>query len=118
MQKVAALCVVGFGFAFAPLFGMGSRNELLIFMCAGLAVMGLVYGPISATLGSLFPTNVRYTGTSVAFNFAGIIGGSLAPYFATWLATRHGLSYVGYYMATAGLVTLTSLLFMRRYIRD
>jgi metabolite-proton symporter len=118
MQKVAALCVIGFGLAFAPLFGTGSRVELLIFLCVGLAVMGLVYGPISATLGSLFPTNVRYTGTSVAFNFAGILGGSLAPYFATWLATHHSLSYVGYYMATAGLVTLTSLQFMRGYIRD
>ena len=29
---------------------------------------------------------MRYTGSSLTFNFAGIFGASLAPYIATWLA--------------------------------
>ena len=44
---------------------------------------------------------------------AGIIGASVAPYIATWLAANYGLAYVGYYMALAGAVTLTALLLMR-----
>jgi hypothetical protein len=31
---------------------------------------------------------VRYTGASLTFNLAGILGASLAPYAATWLATN------------------------------
>ena len=65
---------------------------------------------IGSALASLFPTAVRYTGTSLAFNFAGILGASLAPSIATYLSLKHGLSYVGYYLSGAGLVTLVALL--------
>jgi fucose permease len=56
---------------------------------------------------------VRYTGSSLAFNFAGIFGASLAPYIATWLAKNYGLQYVGYYLSSAALLTLIGLLLMR-----
>jgi hypothetical protein len=71
--------------------------------------MGLTYGPLGAALAELFPTAVRYTGVSLAFNLAGILGASLAPYIATWLASRYGLSYVGYYLSAAALVTFAAL---------
>ena len=64
-------------------------------------------------LSELFPTAVRYTGSSLAFNFAGIFGASLAPYIATWLAKTYGLQYVGYYLSTAALLTLLGVLLMR-----
>jgi hypothetical protein len=66
----------------------------------------LTYGPLGSALASLFPTPVRYTGTSLSFNFAGILGASLAPYIATDLASHHGLSWVGGYLSAAGLVSL------------
>jgi hypothetical protein len=56
---------------------------------------------------------VRYTGTSLTFNFAGILGASLAAPIATWLATHYGLAFVGYYLSTAGFITLIALLFMK-----
>jgi MFS family permease len=71
--------------------------------------MGLSYGPLGTTLSELFPTSVRYTGTSLAFNLAGIFGASIAPYLATWLATNKGLQYVGYYLSGAAVVTLVAL---------
>jgi MFS family permease len=72
--------------------------------------MGLTYGPLGTALAQMFPTAVRYTGASLAFNMAGIFGASLAPYIATWLAATHGLAYVGYYLAAAAVVTLLALL--------
>ena len=48
--------------------------------------MGMTYGPLGTVLSELFPTAVRYTGSSLTFNLAGIFGASLAPYIATWLA--------------------------------
>ena len=50
--------------------------------------MGLTYGPLGTVLSELFPTAVRYTGSSLTFNLAGIFGASLAPYIATWLAEQ------------------------------
>ena len=55
-------------------------------MALGLSLMGMTYGPLGTVLSELFPTAVRYTGSSLTFNFAGIFGASLAPYIATWLA--------------------------------
>jgi hypothetical protein len=61
-------------------------------------------------LSELFPTTVRYTGSSVTFNLAGIFGASLAPYIATWLAQSYGLHSVGYYLASASSLTFAALL--------
>ena len=79
-------------------------------MIVGLALMGLTYGPLGTTLSEMFPTAVRYTGSSVTFNLAGIFGASLAPYIATHLATKYGLQYVGYYLTSAAVLTLIGLL--------
>jgi MFS family permease len=81
-----------------------------LFLSLGLALMGMTYGPLGTMLSELFPTAVRYTGASLTFNFAGILGASLAPYAATWLATNHGLHYVGYYLSIAALISLVALL--------
>jgi MFS family permease len=76
----------------------------------GLSLMGMTYGPLGTVLSELFPTAVRYTGSSLTFNFAGIFGASLAPYIATRLATNYGLRYVGYYLTVAALITIAGLL--------
>jgi metabolite-proton symporter len=111
---IVALLVVVFGLAFDKLFSVQSSTSALWFLCLGLGLMGLTYGPIGASLGELFPTAVRYTGTSLTFNLAGIFGASLAPYFATWLATNFGVQYVGYYLISAALITFAALWYMRR----
>jgi hypothetical protein len=72
-------------------------------------LMGCTYGPLGTALTELFPTAVRYTGTSLSFNMAGILGASLAPYIATSLAVHFGVAYVGYYLSAAALLTLGAL---------
>jgi allophanate hydrolase subunit 1 len=57
---------------------------------------------------------VRYTGASLTFNLAGILGGSLAPYIATGLADSYGIAFVGYYLAAAAAVTLAAQLLLNR----
>ncbi len=97
-----------FGLVMAPLFAAGPRGAILM-MAVGLSLMGLTYGPLGTLLSELFPTAVRYTGSSLTFNFAGIFGASLAPYIATWLATNYGLQFVGYYLTAAAVLTLIGL---------
>jgi MFS family permease len=87
--------------------------NVLVFLALGFALSGLAYGPLGSALANLFPTAVRYTGTSLSFNLAGILGASLAPPVATLLASHYGVAYVGYYLSAAGLVTLTALLLIK-----
>jgi metabolite-proton symporter len=104
--------IVAFGVILAPMFRAGTAGAVTM-MAMGLALMGLTYGPLGTVLSELFPTPVRYTGSSLTFNFAGIFGASLAPYIATWLAKTYGLEYVGYYLSAAGIMTFFGLLAAR-----
>jgi metabolite-proton symporter len=106
------VAIGAFGLAMAPMFLAGTTGAVLT-MVVGLSLMGLTYGPLGTTLSELFPTPVRYTGSSLTFNMAGIFGASLAPYIATWLAKTYGLRYVGYYLSTAAVLTLVGLLAAR-----
>jgi len=79
----------------------------------GLALMGMTFGPLGTVVSELFPTPVRYTGSSLAFSMAGILGASLAPYIAMWLARNYGLQYVGYYLTVSAVLTFVGLLMIR-----
>jgi metabolite-proton symporter len=107
---VVSAAIMLFGLLLAPLFGSGSIAGVTLFLSLGMAVMGMTYGPLGTLLSELFPPEVRYTGSSLTFNLGGILGASLAPYAATWLAVNYGLSYVGYYLSFAALFSLVALL--------
>ena len=104
--------IAAFGFVLAPMLEAGLAGATLA-LIVGLSLMGLTYGPIGTVLSELFPTRVRYTGSSLTFNLAGIFGASLAPYVATWLAQQYGLQYVGYYLTAAAVLTLFGLVSIR-----
>ena len=104
--------IIAFGFVMAPMLSSGLTGATMT-MIVGLSLMGLTYGPLGTILSELFPTRVRYTGSSLTFNLAGIFGASLAPYAATWLAQHYGLQYVGYYLSAAATITLLGLLAIR-----
>jgi hypothetical protein len=60
---------------------LGSKNELVI-ACAiasGLAIHAIMYGPQGAFITEQFPARVRYAGASLAYTFAGVFAGGLAP---------------------------------------
>jgi metabolite-proton symporter len=97
-----------FGLVMAPLLLAGTVGAALT-LGIGMSLIGLAYGPLGTVLAELFPTPVRYTGSSLTYNLAGIVGASLAPYAATWLATSHGLEYVGYYLSASALLSLLGL---------
>jgi MFS family permease len=112
MLVAASIGIALFGVVMGPLFSAGTTGAVLT-LAIGLGLMGLTYGPLGTVLAELFPTAVRYTGSSLTFNMAGIFGASLAPYVATWLAENYGLEYVGYYLTGAALLSLVGLFLSR-----
>ena len=103
-----------FGLTMAPMFLAGTAGAVTM-MVVGLSLMGLTYGPLGTLLSELFPTPVRYTGSSLTFNFAGIFGASLAPYIATRALSPRTYEhyYVSYYLSAAALLTFVGLLAAR-----
>jgi len=102
-----------FGLFFSSMLESGNTFIVFLFLCTGLAIMGLTYGPIGTVLSELFPTSVRYTGSALTFNLAGIFGASFAPLIATKLAETYGLYAVGYYLTAASLLSLVAFLLIR-----
>jgi len=102
------------GFLMSPMMSGGSLGATALFLSMALFLMGITYGPLGAWLPGLFPARVRYTGASVAFNSAGILGGALAPIAAQALAQSGGLSGVGLYLSGAAVVSLIGLLALRK----
>ncbi|CAM3706550.1 MFS transporter [Rouxiella silvae] len=104
------LLIILFALTFPSVISGGSISAVMVFLICGFSVMGLTFGPMGALLPELFPTEVRYTGASFSYNVSSILGASVAPYIATWLATHYGLFYVGVYLASMATLTLIALL--------
>nr|WP_171263410.1 MFS transporter [Acinetobacter sp. ANC 4648] len=107
-----------FGLVFANMLESGSTLIVFLFLCTGLGLMGMTYGPIGTVLSEIFPISVRYTGSALTFNLAGIFGASFAPLIATKLATTYGLYAVGYYLSAASILSLLAFLAIRETKND
>ena len=105
--------VVLAGFLLGPMLGSGSLALVFAYLALALLLMGFVYGPLGAWLPGLFPPRVRYTGASMAFNIAGVLGGGLTPLFAQALAENVGLAAVGWYGSIAAGLSLVALIATR-----
>ena len=108
------LGTVAVGFLMGPMMRGDSLFTTWLFLSMALFLMGIVYGPLGALLSDLFPARVRYTGASVAFNTAGILGGAVTPLAAQALAERGGLTDVGLYLSAAALASFLGLVILRR----
>ncbi|AWN42141.1 MFS transporter [Methylobacterium durans] len=106
------LATIGLGILLGPMLGSGQGALVLGFLCLGLLAMGWLFGPMGALLPELFPTRVRYTGASVTYNLAGIIGASGAPYLAQRLVEWGGIGLVGAYLAAAAAISLAAVALM------
>jgi MFS family permease len=114
---VVTAAIMLFGLSFnsflAPgVMGTGEQANMglmLLFLCTGMTLMGLSFGPMSAVLPELFPTNVRYTGSGVSYNVSSILGAALTPFVAVWLARSHGVGSVGLYLSVLAVLTLIAL---------
>ena len=114
----ASICVFIFGLFFSNFFIAGHLGILIVFLSLGMFLMGISYGPLGTALAEIFPVAVRYTGASLSFTLAGILGASLTPYLATRLAKSYGLQYVGFYLSIAAGLTLLALVFARSSMKD
>ncbi|WP_395330119.1 MFS transporter [Novosphingobium sp. BL-8H] len=103
------------GLLMGPMFAAGSLAAIAAFLSLGLFTMGFVYGPLASLLPQLFDARVRYTGSSIAFNVGGILGGGFAPAIAQGLVDKGGVLFVGLYISVAAVLSLVGLLWVPRH---
>ncbi|HSU48818.1 MAG TPA: MFS transporter [Arthrobacter sp.] len=107
-----------FGLLFVPLFSGGFAGTMGL-LILGFSLMGLTFGPMGALLPELFPTNVRYTGSAISYNFSSILGAAVAPFIAValWEMAKGSPVLVGVYLTAMAVLTLIAL-FLTRETRD
>ncbi|WP_397545365.1 MFS transporter [Saccharopolyspora gloriosae] len=91
-----------------PYFLLVDSGSIMLFLMGGIVVQvcrTAVYGPQSAYFSELFSTRFRYSGASLAYQLAAILGGGLAPMICTAL-----YSWTGSSMAIAGYVVVLCLI--------
>ncbi|MCQ9121692.1 MFS transporter [Rodentibacter pneumotropicus] len=88
----------------------GTPISVFAFLVIGMAIMGMTFGPMAALLPELFPTEVRYSGASLAYNLASIIGATIAAMISLKINASFGVMGVGIYLAINALMTLLALL--------
>ena len=98
-------------FALFPLLGSGDQRSIHLALVVGLVLHGAMYGPQAAFITELFPTRIRYSGVSIAYQLTSIFAGSLAPIIALWLYRETGSAmpvaiYVGVSCAISGISAL------------
>ncbi|APZ06586.1 MULTISPECIES: MFS transporter [Kosakonia] len=68
-------------------------------------------GACTAAMAELFPTNVRYGGLSIAYNFAVAFFGGITPWFSAWLITSTGDKFSpAFYVMGAALITFITVM--------
>jgi len=115
---ITTAAIAVFGFFFSYFLNSGNATLVATFVCIGMSLMGFTYGPLGTFLSELFPTTVRYSGASLTFNLAGILGAAFAPMIAIWLASTYGLNYVGFYLTAAALISLVSFLVISKKVHQ
>jgi MFS transporter, metabolite:H+ symporter (MHS) family protein len=104
------VAIIAFGLLMPQFLLNGTPTSVLAFVLVGMVLMGCTFGPMAALLPELFPTKVRYSGSSLAYNLAAIVGASLATIVAIELNAYYGLIGVGAYLAFNGVLSLLALI--------
>lgn len=106
----AAVAAGVWPFVFFLMADGGSWPLLAFGVVVGLAIHSVMYGPQAAFIAEQFSPRLRYTGSSLAYTLAGLIGGAVAPLLFTALLSSYD-SWVplALYIAVAAAVTIAGL---------
>jgi MFS family permease len=100
-----AACVP-WAFVVVPLIDTDNKALYAVAIVGTSAISGIGSGPVGAFIPELFATRYRYSGSALAINLAGVIGGALPPLIAGTLLATYGSWSIGVMLATLALTSL------------
>ena len=112
---VATIATMAWLWLLFPLLETRTEWAVVLVFVSGLTLHAFMYGPQAAFIAEQFPAQVRYAGASLAYTFAGVFAGGLAPFAFTALYRAYDTTRVVVLYASAALViTLIALALARR----
>ncbi|HEY0890752.1 MAG TPA: MFS transporter [Nocardioides sp.] len=107
----ASIATIVWAFVFFGLLDTKNSGLIIVAVAGGLFIFAAFSAVIGAFFAELFPTEVRYSGVSLAYNLASVLAGSLAPIIAIWLYAKFDTGFaIGAYLAAMGVVSLLASL--------
>ncbi|MGW4870403.1 MFS transporter [Streptomyces chartreusis] len=111
--RVYALGAAGIALWAVPLFLLIDTGSLL-WLAVGSFVascfLSIMYGPQAALFAELFTPEMRYTGASLGYQIAAVLGGGLAPFVMVLLLEATGTSMsVSAYIIGLAVIALVSI---------
>ncbi|MBA2950009.1 MFS transporter [Streptomyces himalayensis] len=111
--RIYALGAVGLAVWAVPLFLLVDTASLLWLAVASFVTscfLSIMYGPQAALFAELFTPEMRYTGASLGYQIAAILGGGLAPFIMVLLLEATGTSMaVSAYIIGLSVIALASI---------
>lgn len=121
-KKLYAIAAVLGGiwiFVFLALLQTRSFPLAIVGVMVGLIIHCFMYAPQAAHIAEQFHARLRYTGSSLAYTFAGIFAGGLAPtMFALFDKDWKNSWLIGAWVAGACVITLIGLAMGRAVVDD
>src|SRR3954463_15787037 len=110
VYAAGAVAAAAWSFAFFPLLSTGTTAVIVFAVVVALFTHAAMYGPQAAFIAELFSTELRYSGASMGYQLAGVLGGGIAPIVAIALVEAFGTAYaVSVYVLAMMLLTLVAL---------
>lgn len=107
---------IALAFPVMALLDMGNTVAFMLSIVLGLSlIQGFTSGPYGAFAGELFPTSVRYSGTSIGYQLASTLGAGFTPMIATALVIAGGgdLWLVALLWMSFSAMSLTALIWSK-----
>ncbi len=121
--KLAALFAMLSPYPMFVLVQHGTTMSIVIGIALAVVCMAGFYSVIAGFISEIFPTRIRYSAISLAYQVCGAIAGGLTPLVGTWLAHRYtgqwwplAVFYTG--LAAISLVCIAALDARRGAQRD
>jgi MFS family permease len=110
VYAAGAVSAALWAFAFFPMLSTRSPFVIVIATVVALATHAAMYGPQAAFIAELFSTKLRYSGASMGYQIAGVLGGGIAPLVSIWLVKETGTPFaVSFYVLAMVALTLVAL---------
>jgi metabolite-proton symporter len=107
----ASSATIVWAFVFFALLDTKQPGLIILAVVGGLLIFAAFSAVIGAFFSELFPTEIRYSGVSLAYNLASVLAGSLAPIIAIALYQYFGTGMaIAAYLAAMGVISLIASL--------
>jgi len=110
VYALGAVSAAVWAFVFFPLLSTRSPVVIVLATVVALITHAAMYGPQAAFIAELFSTELRYSGASMGYQIAGVLGGGIAPLVSIALAGATGTAFaVSFYVLGMVVLTLVAL---------